>query len=253
MRIVAPADAPMTWALVASAMVHAGFAVMLVTGGVEATTSTPRLDVALRPAIAAPLPPLDASTPLQPAAFVLPAFRPLGALAALPPDLALPAPEDARTPAADGPIGDVTVRAEVLLDGNRLGPMLSRQMTEFPIEVDSPVMLDEPIVAHLPASLAATSSGEPIVVWAVVGWNGLVDEIQLTSGDPDLAEPVLEAVRQAHFTPARNALVAYRYPIALEFRWPRGEPATAAADTPRVDALAAGRSTPAHPVTTVAR
>jgi len=244
----------MTWAVAASAVVHAGFAAMLMTGSGSVAPSPPRLDVALRPAPAAPLRPLDTSAPLRPGAFVLPAFAPLGALAALPSDVVVPAPDETPTAAADGQIASIAVHAEVLVDRNRLGPVLARQMVEFPIEIDSPVMLDEPIVARLAASLvAASSSSEPIVVWAVVGWNGSVDEVELTSGDADMAEAVLDAVRQAHFRPARNGLVAYRYPIALEFRWTADDSATAEADVTRIGALAPRQSDSADPASAVAR
>ena len=58
MRIVPPSDAPMTWALAASAVVHAGIAVALVTGPAGLPSAPMRVDLPLRAEIATPLPPL---------------------------------------------------------------------------------------------------------------------------------------------------------------------------------------------------
>jgi hypothetical protein len=226
MRIVPPSDAPMTWALAASAVVHAGIAVALVTGPAGLPSAPMRVDLPLRAEIATPLPPLEPLAVLRPVAYLRPAFAAPGALASDPSPMA--APRDAPTmPDAGGPLADVPITAVVLADRNRLGPLLTRQMAEFPVEIDSPVHVDAPIVAHLPASVLADPASEPIVVWAVVGWNGEVEEVQLAAGDAGLADGVLDAVRQARFVPARNGLVAHRYPIALEFRWGAGDASTA--------------------------
>jgi hypothetical protein len=125
------------------------------------------------------------------------------------------------SPSADAPdqMGQVAAIAEVLTDHSRLGPLLSREMAEYPTEIDSPVRLDDPIVVRLPAGTRPSEPDASIVVWAIVLADGSVDSALLAEGDETVAEPVLAAVKAARFVPARSRLQPRDYPISLEFRF----------------------------------
>ena len=122
----------------------------------------------------------------------------------------------------DSPSGPVAVTAQVLADHGRLGALLTRELAQFPAEIDSPVRIAEPIVVSLPAETIAGASDVSIVVWAIVMSDGSVDTALLADGDESLAEPVLAAVKAARFIPAVSRLQPRDYPISLEFRFAPG-------------------------------
>jgi len=146
-----------------------------------------------------------------------------------PPATAAPSAQSKSAPSPGVGTGDLRIDAAVLADRNRLGDVLSRQMTEFPIEVDSPAGLDGTIRARYPRTALAERREDSVAVWIVVDENGIADEIIVLDGSEDFAEAVVAAVREAHFVPAKNNLKPIRYPISLEFRFVLGAKADAGA------------------------
>jgi len=231
---------PLWRALSASALVHAGVAAVLVAGSPlvpwQQPASPPPLRASLAEPHAAPLQPLDLAA--------LPTVRFSRIQASALPHL-VPAPlrEEDAPPAAAPPeaVGPVAAVAELLADHSRLGPLLSRELAEYPTEIDSPVRLDEPIVVQLPQGTRPVAADPSIVVWAVVLADGSVETALLADGDEALAEPVLAAVKAARFVPARSRLQPRDYPISLEFRFAAQAPADAAERVVSVSGRAALR------------
>ncbi len=118
-----------------------------------------------------------------------------------------------------GGFGEVRVDGVPLADKDRLGEALSRQMSEFPVEVDFPVRLSETIRAQYPPAALAAGREDSVAVWIVVDGQGLPEEVLVTDGQEEFAGAVIAAVRSAHFVPAQNNLVPIRFPLALEFHF----------------------------------
>jgi hypothetical protein len=190
------------------------------TGGREA----PRPDPAGGPLIAALAAPearspdvlaLAAPSWLQvPAPTLLPLLPPLQSVQRL--------PQLAMLPGGSATRGELRVEGRVLAARERLGPLLDRQMREFPLEIDSPVRLRERVVARYPFAGVPDAEEATVTVWAVVDAEGKADEIEVVEGPAELTEAVIAAVRAARFTPAYDRLQPIRFPIALEFRFAAG-------------------------------
>ena len=211
---------PLWRALSASALVHAGVAAVLVAG--SPLVQSPQLPIAL--ALRASLVESHAA-PMQPIELAALRAVPMSRIreSALPRLAAEPVNvgEPDASPTVDAPDqpGQVAAIAEILTDHSRLGPLLSREMSQYPTEIDSPVRLDDPIVVRLPAGTRPSEPDASIVVWAIVLADGSVDTALLAEGDESVAEPVLAAVKAARFVPARSRLQPRDYPISLEFRF----------------------------------
>ena len=121
-----------------------------------------------------------------------------------------------------GGFGDVRVEGVPLADKDRLGEALSRQMSEFPVEVDFPVRLSETVRAQYPPAALAAGREDSVAVWIVVDAQGVPEEVLVTDGQEEFAGAVIAAVRAAHFVPAQNNLAPIRFPLALEFRFAVG-------------------------------
>jgi TonB family protein len=123
----------------------------------------------------------------------------------------------------------VLVEAQALQDRDRLGDvLLTRQITEFPVELDYPVRLaGKIIVPYPPAALAAGREGA-VAVWVLVDEKGGAEEIDVTEGSEEFANAVTEAIRAAHFLPAQNNLAPIRFPISLEFQFKASDTTAAA-------------------------
>ena len=216
---------PLWRALSASALVHAGVAAVLVAGAPLVQSPHPPTAVVLRASLSEPQ-----ANPMQPielaALRAVPVSRiresALPRLAAEPVNVGEP---DA-SPTVDAPDqpGQVAAIAEILTDHSRLGPLLSREMSQYPTEIDSPVRLDDPILVRLPSGIRPSEPDASIVVWAIVLADGSVDTALLAEGDESVAEPVLAAVKAARFVPARSRLQPRDYPISLEFRFSANAP-----------------------------
>jgi hypothetical protein len=216
---------PLWRALSASALVHAGVAAVLVAGSplvpsARLVAASP-LQATLSEARPAALSPIEAA-PLKTVAFSRIRESRLPQLAQLPrgDDPADATPASAR----HAPSGPVAAIAEVLADHGRLGALLTRELAQFPTEIDSPVRIAEPIVVPLPAEAIAGAGDSSIVVWAIVMADGSVDTALLADGDESLAEPILAAVKAARFIPAVSRLQPRDYPISLEFRFAPNDP-----------------------------
>ena len=230
------------WALVASTVVHSALVALPRTVPGRGANLLPDRGVALQAVLAAPedlqpdttadrqpvVAPIEAPSPLQIAA------RDVPATADVPP---VPSGALAHPPAATPPLlgvggfGEVNVDGVPLADKDRLGEALSRQMSEFPVEVDFPVRMNEAIRAQYPPAALAAGREDSVAVWIVVDAQGLPEEVLVTDGQEEFAGAVIAAVRAAHFVPARNNLLPIRFPLALEFRFAIGAR----------DATAAGR------------
>ncbi len=218
MRGVFNASPPLTVALAVSALLHAGLAVVAVAG-LGASPAPRSIAPALQALILAAAPAFEPLASLEPVVINVPRFEPLSRALLAPPEGSDPPGHGSSAAGLDANATDVPVAGVVLADHNRLGPFLQRQIAEFPVEMDSPVRIGAPIVARYPAAALRDGLDTTVVVWVVVGWNGRADEVEVSDGDPLLAEAVIAAVKDAQFVPARNRLLATRYPIALEFRF----------------------------------
>jgi hypothetical protein len=211
---------PLWRALSASALVHAGVAAVLVAGAplvqsAHVPTALP-LRATFSEPYAAPMQPIElASLQAVPVSRIRASALPRLA----PEPLYVAEPDVAPSAAAPDQVGQVAAIAELLTDHSRLGPLLDREMSEYPTEIDSAVRLDDPIVVRLPAGLRPSEPDASIIVWAVVLADGSVDTALLADGDESLAEPVLAAVKAARFVPARSRLQPRDYPVSLEFRF----------------------------------
>jgi len=223
---------PLFWALVASMAVHAAFVAMpraLPNRGMnaDAERGVTTLQVAL-------VPPMEKSADREPDVAVPEVVSPIKLSAqdvpAPPVPADAPAPRTAPAPAASVGIrgaGDVRIDAAPLADRNRMGDVLARQMTEFPIEVDFPAALRERIRARYPPAALAAGREDSVAVWIVVDAEGAASEILVLDGSEEFSEAVVAAVKDAHFVPAQNNLKPIRYPISLEFRFVIGPQSTA--------------------------
>ena len=217
------------WALVASTVVHSALVALPRTVPGRGANLLPDRGVALQAVLATPeVQQADPAADLQPAVAPTEAPSPLilaeqaVATPNVPPvpsgTLAQPAP--AAPPLLGvGGFGEVRVEGVPLADKDRLGEALSRQMSEFPVEVDFPVRLSETVHAQYPPAALAAGREDSVAVWIVVDAQGVPEEVLVTDGQEEFAGAVIAAVRAGHFVPAQNNLVPIRFPLALEFRF----------------------------------
>ena len=223
---------PLFWAVIGSIVVHTAFVAMPQSlprrGSATTADQGPPLQATL---VAPPTPPsepeaevavADVSSPIQ-----------LAAQEAVAPPLP-PAAVDQRPQSSSAAVvgvgaGDVRIDGALLVDRNRMGEVWTRQMTEFPIEVDYPARLDEKILARYPPAALAAGREDSVAVWIVVDANGAADEVVVLDGSEEFANAVVAAVKQARFLPAQNNLLPIRFPISLEFRFVIGPQAVAGA------------------------
>jgi TonB family protein len=211
------------WAIAASIAVHGGiFAAHLgaLEGG-AAAPSPPALYASLAPApvasqdvVAMPMlqAPSDVATTIAPEAVPVASER-------RPPAVEHVAKAIGTTARVGDGLAIVRVAGRPLGDRNRIGELSVRQLTEFPVEVDRPVRMDEPIIAHYPKAALAQGREDSVGVWIVVNAQGEAEEVQVLDGAPEFAEQVVAAVNAAKFIPAENRLRQIRFPIALEFQF----------------------------------
>ena len=218
-RMTSAADAaasPLVWAALLSVALHGAMVVMPQVpsgGGIHATSdrSTP-----LSATLSAPA--AEASAADAVLASAGPAPEPV---VALPPSPATAATQ-ATAPAVpmrfgNGVPGGLFVQPHTLEDRSRLGDLLSRQISEFPVEVDLPVRLRDPIAVRYPAAALSAGREGTVVVWIVVGTRGNAEEVLVVDGPEDFSAAVLEALRDVYFNPAQNNRQLIAFPIALEF------------------------------------
>ncbi len=94
---------------------------------------------------------------------------------ALPAAIAVP-PATAAAPAREsgGLQGGVLVEAQPLKDPFRLGgELMGREMTDFPLELDSSVEMRQTIVARYPPAALAAGRGGSVVAWVLVDASGI--------------------------------------------------------------------------------
>jgi len=176
---------PLFWAVIGSIVVHTAFVAMPQSlprrGSATTADQGPPLQATL---VAPPTPPsepeaevavADVSSPIQ-----------LAAQEAVAPPLP-PAAVDQRPQSSSAAVvgvgaGDVRIDGALLVDRNRMGEVWTRQMTEFPIEVDYPARLDEKILARYPPAALAAGREDSVAVWIVVDANGVADEVVVLDG-----------------------------------------------------------------------
>lgn len=185
---------------------------------------------------------------LQPATAMNDASAPSVVAVASPVIAPLPEPAPASSePAAQPPARAAKVRgsatptgialevpqvpARILNDRNRLGDNFARMGVEFPIEIDHPVRMREPILARYPPVALAQGREDSVGVWVLVNAEGIAEEVQVLDGSPEFADAVIAAVNAAKFIPAENRLHKIRFPLALEFQF-RADTGTAVATAP---------------------
>jgi TonB family protein len=216
------------WALCGSALVHAALVVVPLAGGERSAMvqPPPDLDVAIVPV------PQDRLAPALALAVASPLALPLTARPPpVPPrEVLWPLEHAPATPASRGAGGPGLVEARLLTDRARIGEVLERQITEFPVEIGTPVRLSAPITVSYPPRLLAAGREDDVALWVVVDAEGRVEEVQVTDGSADFAGAAVAAVQAARFVPATNNRRPIRFPIALEFKFalPQGAAAAAA-------------------------
>lgn len=231
---------PLIWALVASTVVHSAFAVLPHAAPSRGSgTIADRADV-LRVALVRPNAqssdaPADAPVELVAAAASTMLNRAVQDPVLPPEQVTAPANSTRPAPAqvaveqvAIGGLGEMQVDGQLLEDRSRLGDLMSRQLSEFPVEVDFPVRLMETIRARYPPSALAAGREDSVAVWVVVDGEGAVEEVQVVDGAEEFADVVAAAVKEVRFQPARNNLMPIRFPIALEFQFSLGATAVTA-------------------------
>jgi len=225
------ARATLAWALGASAVVHAALAVVpMVSHGdaARAPADPPRV---LQAALAPPPDALEilAAATLSPLQLPVLTLQPMQSLA-----LGTPSrPQQAHAAPSRGGPGSGLVTGHVLTAREHLGEMHQRQITEFPVEIGTPVRMGDEIRAPYPVQALREGREDVVTVWAIVTAEGAVEDVQVTQGSEEFSEGVVAAVREARFVPATDRLRPIRYPIALEFRFeaaPRSESLTAQAN-----------------------
>jgi TonB family protein len=233
---------PLFWAIAASAVVHSALVIMPGSWpDRSARAAAPDPGVLLQAALVTPLEnnveaPAERApellAPNSPSPSVLPAqdLAPPPVANTPPAAAASSAPKPVASPAlAIRGAADLDVDGQLLAEHARLGDYLSRQLSEFPVELDFPVRLNESIRVHYPAAALAAGREDSVVVWVVVDAQGIPDEIAVVEGSDEFADAVVAAVKAAHFIPARNNLQPIRFPVSLEFQFVAGPPATASA------------------------
>jgi TonB family protein len=218
----------LAWAIATSIVVHAAILIATLPGGNPGIprAAPPELRATLVPA--EPAPETGPETPI-PVAPVLAALPERSTFAVASPERAVRATTPPAAQASRAGWGKVEIAAEPLADRTRLGGYFTRQMNEFPVEVDRPVRLDDRIVVPYPANALAQGREEIVAVWIVVDESGNVEEVYVAQGSEEFAHEVVVAVRAARFLPAEDNLKPIRYPIALQFDFRAGNTATAKA------------------------
>ena len=207
-------------ALAASMLVHASAGAMLRTSfaASPAIASPPQPPLTIRIANA----PADAPTQRTESASVLAADRQdavtarirrtdatpdesVRTLTTRVPDTITPAsaPGTAAAPTAQRFSGHVDVAPDPTLE--RVGWFLeARSHTEFPTEVQRPVLLAEPLRVEYPAAALAAHREGRVVAWIAVDADGVAQEVNFVAGDDDFAEVLADPISAARFTPATN-------------------------------------------------
>lgn len=217
--------APLLWALVASAAVHSAFVAMpLGTPGSRPSAATNpgvAIQALLIPAVA-PAPDAAAELAAAVAVGVDPLPVELAQQAAPIPEQKIAVVASAQVPSpalGAGGVVDVRVEGQLLADTDRLGELRTRQMSEFPVEIQFPVKLKDALRARYPPAALAAGREDSVAVWIVVDVSGAVEEVTVTEGSEEFANEVLAAIKDVQFVPARNYRQPIRYPLALEFRF----------------------------------
>lgn len=118
-----------------------------------------------------------------------------------------------------GAPGLLRIKGTPLADRSRIGDLFSRQMTDFPVEIDRPPRLTNPIEVPYPATALAQGREETVVAWVIVNEKGSAETIEIAEGSEEFAQVVRTALMAASFEPARNNRLPISFPISLEFRF----------------------------------
>jgi TonB family protein len=210
------AASPLVWAALLSVALHGAMVVMaqpLPGGGIHttfdrsipisATLTAPAAETSADDAVLA-----TARIATEPA-FALPASAPSAATQAVSPA--------APIRFGNGVPGSIFVQPHTLEDSNRLGDLVGRQISEFPVEVDLPVRLRDPIAVRYPSAALAAGRQGSVVVWIVVNTLGKAEEVQVVDGAEEFSAAVLAALRDIYFLPAQNNRRLIAFPLSLEF------------------------------------
>jgi TonB family protein len=252
-RILSPA---LLCAGIASALVHASlFAVRVLPGPAHSARTPVVLLALLSPPVPAAAPSVDAMpevvVPATTPAGIEPAPAPIRLVEATP-QVVVPAAPPAVIAAVSAPLqsaqsatvsppagvasaipGIYFIAAQKLVAMSRLGDLLDRTESEFPVEVQFPVRVHGEIMARYPEIALSQRQEGTVIAWVIVDAQANVEEIQIAEGDEVFHSAVVDAIRDAQFHPAADGGQGLRFPIALEFQFtldahPSGAPAAVA-------------------------
>jgi len=106
-------------------------------------------------------------------------------------------------------------------------------LSGFPAEVDSPVRLPGKLAVPYPRTALDARREGTVLAWAIVDRQGVVEEMDIVSGQGDFNEVVKETLARTRLIPARDGGATMRFYVMLKFDFrleDRGEPrATSAA------------------------
>jgi TonB family protein len=213
-------------AVAASVVVHGALLIATLGGGKPDVgwNRSPGIEATL--VQAPPEQALEQPTPVPPVLALLPDRSPVTVPV---PNRAPPRAPQPSSAASRPGFGSIEISGAPLVDRTRLGDYFTRQTSEFPVEIDRPVRIDQKIVVRYPDAALAEGREDAVAVWAIVGVDGNVDEVYVAEGSEEFTNEVIAAVRAAHFLPAEDNLKPIRYPIALQFDFRAGGIATARA------------------------
>jgi TonB family protein len=222
---------PLVFALAASAVVHSALVLMPRAWPNHGSSAVTDHGVTLQAALVVPVEQqqeTEAPQPVQLSALSSPSLiRIANPVLAMPPAAhsestqpamagAMPKPP---TSLAVGGAADLEIDGQLLSDRSRLGDLLTRELSEFPVEVSFPVRLKDRIRVKYPPAALLAGREESVTLWIIVDNQGAPAEIQVAQGSKEFADAAMAAVNEARFLPAERKLMPIRYPIAIEFHF----------------------------------
>jgi outer membrane biosynthesis protein TonB len=99
--------------------------------------------------------------------------------------------------------------------------VFNRIISEFPVEVDTPVKLPDSLTVRYPRELAeGDSAPTTVILWIIVGADGVPEEMHLAQGHGAFAQAAIDALGAARYQPATIGGQPIRHHIAVAVDFP---------------------------------